>query len=108
MRVLKTEDCFYVGGGDDGDGRDGGGHDGYANSGGGSEGGSDSNVAAGGKPTHAQVVTTCVAIALSMPTPPGFVRACIEAGTNGGGSGGSPSNPYGPWGSYSGSGEASG
>jgi hypothetical protein len=31
MRVLKTEDCFYVAGGDDGDGRDGSGHDGYAN-----------------------------------------------------------------------------
>lgn len=31
MRVLKTEDCFYVAGGDDGDGRDGGGHDGYSN-----------------------------------------------------------------------------
>lgn len=31
MRVLKTEDCFYVAGGDDGDGGDGNGHDGYAN-----------------------------------------------------------------------------
>ena len=31
MRVLKTDDCFYVAGGDDGDGRDGGGHDGYSN-----------------------------------------------------------------------------
>lgn len=35
MRVLKTDDCFYVAGGDDGDGRDGSGHDGYANDSGG-------------------------------------------------------------------------
>jgi hypothetical protein len=30
MRLLKTEEFFYVGGGDDGDGSDGSGHDGYA------------------------------------------------------------------------------
>jgi hypothetical protein len=33
MRLLKTEEFFYVGGGDDGDGRDGGGCDGYTSPG---------------------------------------------------------------------------
>lgn len=31
MRVLNTEEIFYIAGGDYGDGRDGGGWDGYAN-----------------------------------------------------------------------------
>ena len=44
MRVLKTEDCFYVSGGDDGDGRGGDGGDGMANGpGGGYSGAGDFN-----------------------------------------------------------------
>jgi hypothetical protein len=93
MRVLKTEDCFYVAGGDDGDGSDGTGHDGYAN-----DNVSDSaglgNVAASG-PTLAQAYTTCLAIALSAPTPPGFVRACVNT-IMGGGSAPSPGGPGSP------------
>jgi hypothetical protein len=79
MRVLKTEDCFYVAGGDDGDGRDGSGHDGYANDSG-DWGGSDS-VASG--PSYGLALAVCSVVAATTPTPPGFITACVRALTGG-------------------------
>jgi hypothetical protein len=82
MRILKTEDCFYVAGGEEGGGNtdsgpandsgDGGGWGGW--------GGSDS-VASG--PSYGLALAVCSVVAATTPTPPGFITACVRALTGG-------------------------
>jgi hypothetical protein len=94
MRVLKTEDCFYVGGGNASDTNTGSFGD-VGNMGASvGDSGSTGQVAASG-PSLAQAYTTCLAIALSAPTPPGFVKACVNT-IMGGGSAPSPGGPGSP------------